>query len=245
MQKMLSKAWTERSSVVPVFVWRCQQASPERAVGGQAVASSTPTIGVTSAGTGVTTPMTATALASEAVAAGLALDRDPAPDQGPAGAATALAPAPAAAAGADADRHPIPDAGAGLDPLPAQSPGLQPEVVPGLVLGPVLLPEGALCPDPGHVLSLLTTRGTVVPVRQLQTEALLQQTTERRRLFDPPPFPPPLSLRQTLNPCTLSAFTPWQQLLFFLVVFEFVCLVPVSCGFSPQGCSLCASLFEM
>lgn len=56
--------------MVPVFGWRCQQASPERAVGDQAVASSTPTIGVTSAGTGVTTPMTATALASEAVAAG-------------------------------------------------------------------------------------------------------------------------------------------------------------------------------
>ncbi len=57
--------------MVPVFAWRCQQASRGRAVGAPADASLTPMIGVTSVGTGATTPMTATALASEeAVAAG-------------------------------------------------------------------------------------------------------------------------------------------------------------------------------
>lgn len=57
--------------MVPVFVWRCQQASPGRAVGAQADASLTPMIGVTSVETGATMPMTATALArEEAVAAG-------------------------------------------------------------------------------------------------------------------------------------------------------------------------------
>lgn len=55
--------------VVPVFVLKCQQASPGRAVGALADGSLTPTIGVTSVGTGATMPMTATALAREVVAA--------------------------------------------------------------------------------------------------------------------------------------------------------------------------------
>lgn len=57
------------SFVVPVFVWRCQQASPGRAVGAPADASLTPMIGVTSAGTGATMPMTAIASAREEAAA--------------------------------------------------------------------------------------------------------------------------------------------------------------------------------
>lgn len=57
--------------MVPVFVWRCQQACLGRAVGAPADASSTPMIGVTSVGTGATMPMTVIALArEEAVAAG-------------------------------------------------------------------------------------------------------------------------------------------------------------------------------
>lgn len=57
--------------MVPVFVWSSRQASPGRAVDAPADASLTPRIGVTSAGTEATTPMTATALArEEAVAAG-------------------------------------------------------------------------------------------------------------------------------------------------------------------------------
>ncbi len=57
--------------MVPAFVWRCQQVSPERAAGAQADANLTPTIAATSVGTGATMPMTATASArGEVVAAG-------------------------------------------------------------------------------------------------------------------------------------------------------------------------------
>lgn len=56
--------------MVPVFVWKCQQASPGRVVGAQADGSLIPMIGVTSVETGATMHMTATALAREAVAAG-------------------------------------------------------------------------------------------------------------------------------------------------------------------------------
>lgn len=62
-------SFSSGSCVVPVFVWRCQQACPGRAAGAPADASSTPMIGVTSVGTEATTPMTATASASEAAAA--------------------------------------------------------------------------------------------------------------------------------------------------------------------------------
>lgn len=55
--------------MVPVFVLKCQQGSPGRAVGALADDSLTPTTGVTSVGTGATMPMTATALAREVVAA--------------------------------------------------------------------------------------------------------------------------------------------------------------------------------
>lgn len=58
------------SSVVPVFGWRCQQVSPEKAVGVPVDASLTPMTGVTSVGTVATMPTTATASAKEAVAAG-------------------------------------------------------------------------------------------------------------------------------------------------------------------------------
>lgn len=57
-------------SVVPVFVWKCQRASPGRVVGARAGDSLIPMIGVTSVEIGATMPMTATALAREAVAAG-------------------------------------------------------------------------------------------------------------------------------------------------------------------------------
>lgn len=57
--------------MVPVFAWKCQQASPGRVVDAQADGSLTPMIGVTSVGTGGTMPMTATVLArGEVVAAG-------------------------------------------------------------------------------------------------------------------------------------------------------------------------------
>lgn len=49
---------------------KCQQASPGRAVGALADGSLTPMIAVISVGTGVTMPMTATALAREVVGAG-------------------------------------------------------------------------------------------------------------------------------------------------------------------------------
>lgn len=61
------------SFVVPVFVWRCQQASPERAVGAPVDANLTPMIAVTNVGTGATTPTTAIASAREAVEAGKVL----------------------------------------------------------------------------------------------------------------------------------------------------------------------------
>lgn len=56
--------------MVPVFVWKCQRASPGRAGDVLADGSLTPMIGVTSVGTGATMPMTAIALAREVVAAG-------------------------------------------------------------------------------------------------------------------------------------------------------------------------------
>lgn len=56
--------------MVPVSVWRCQQACPGRAVAAPVGASLIPTTGVTSVGTGATTPMTATASAREDVGAG-------------------------------------------------------------------------------------------------------------------------------------------------------------------------------
>lgn len=90
-------------------------------------ASLTPMTGVTSVGTGATTPMTATALAREEVvaAAGLALGPDLALGPGHVDAAIVLAHAAVATAGAVADLHRIPGAEAGLAPLPALSPGLQ------------------------------------------------------------------------------------------------------------------------
>lgn len=116
----------ERSFVVPVFVWKCQQGCHERAVVAPADASLTPMIGVTSVGTGATMPMTATASArEEAVAAGPARILVLAPGPGPEVTAIDLAPAAEATAGAVADLHPIPDAGAGLAPQLVQSPGLQ------------------------------------------------------------------------------------------------------------------------
>ena len=56
--------------MVPVFVWRCQQAFLGKAVGAPADASLTPMTVATSAGTGATTPTTATVSARGAVAAG-------------------------------------------------------------------------------------------------------------------------------------------------------------------------------
>lgn len=115
----------ERSFVVPVFVWKCQRASPGRVVGAPADASSTPMIGATSVGTGATMPMTAIASASEAVAAGLALALVLAPGPDPVRGATAPAPAAVATVGVVADLHPIPGTGAGPAHRPVPSRGLQ------------------------------------------------------------------------------------------------------------------------
>lgn len=173
----------ESSFVDPVFVWSCQRASPGRAVGAQADGSLTPMIGVTSVETEAIMLTTAIVSAREAaVAAGLALTQGlaPGPGPGPVDAVITLVLAAGATAGAAAGLHPIPDAGAGLAlqpvPSPSPSPGLRRGVAPGL--GPVLRQGDALSPDPAHEPRPPTTRGTVVPVQEVQTEALHQQMTE-------------------------------------------------------------------
>lgn len=175
----------ERFFVVPVFAWKCQQASPGRVVDAQVDGSLTPMIGVTSAGTGGTMPMTATVLArGVVVVAGPDLDPtlgpgpDPGPGPGLVDTAIALTHAVVATAGAVADLHPIPDAGAGLAPKPVPSQGLQREVAPDLDLGLALRPGDGPSPDPAQDQSQPITRGAVVPVQQVQTEALAQQMTE-------------------------------------------------------------------
>ncbi|XP_028320951.1 serine and arginine rich splicing factor 7a isoform X6 [Gouania willdenowi] len=164
MQRTPLKAWMEKSFVVHVSVWSCQQACPGRAAGVPVAASLTPTTAVTSVGTGATTPTTAT---------GPALVHALAPGPGHVADVTALAPAAVATAGAAAGLHPIPGAEAGLDLLLAPSPGLLPGVVPDLALGPPLLPGGAPSPVPALAPRRPTTRGTVdpVPAQQPRIEA--------------------------------------------------------------------------
>lgn len=168
----------ERSFVVLVSVWRCQQASLGKAVDVQAAASLTPMTAAISVAIGVTMPTIATALAREVVAAaGLALVHALAPGPGPVGVVTTLIPVAVAAAGADAGLRHIPDAEAGLGHQLVPSPELQPGVVPGLDHDPAPRPGAAPSHDHAHDLPQPTTRGRVVPV-QVQTGAQHQRTTE-------------------------------------------------------------------